>query len=127
MPRPWPIYKQLAADFPDRPEFRRALAGTHSNLGNSLHDAGRLKEAEAAHAEGLAIRRQLVADFPARYESLPRGPGLEPQQHRLRIPDDRAAEGSDGGLRRVHGHLQATRRRLPRPARIPPGTGQEPQ
>ena len=68
MPRPWPIYKQLAADFPDRPEFRRALAGTHSNLGNSLHDAGRLKEAEAAHAEGLAIRRQLVAEFPTRYE-----------------------------------------------------------
>ena len=30
------IYKQLAADFPDRPEFRRALAGTHSNLGNLL-------------------------------------------------------------------------------------------
>ncbi len=62
------VYKQLAADFPTRPEFRRALAGTHSNLGNSLHDAGRLKEAEAAHAEGLAIRRQLVAEFPTQYE-----------------------------------------------------------
>ena len=62
------VYKQLAADFPDRPEFRRALAGIHSNLGNSLHDAGRLKEAEAAHAEGLAIRRQLVAEFPTRHE-----------------------------------------------------------
>ena len=30
------IYKQLAADFPDRPEFRLGLAKSHHNLGNVL-------------------------------------------------------------------------------------------
>ena len=27
------LHKQLAADFPTRPEFRQELAGSHNNLG----------------------------------------------------------------------------------------------
>ena len=40
------IQKQLAADFPSRPEFRHVLAKSHNNRGNLLRDTGRLKEAE---------------------------------------------------------------------------------
>ena len=61
------IWKKLAADVPDRPEFGQALAGIYNNLGNLLFlDAAWLKEAEAAHAEALAIRQRLVAAFPGR-------------------------------------------------------------
>ena len=60
------IEKQLADDFPNRPEFRQELADGHSNLGWLLQTAGRLKEAEPAHAEAVAIYRQLAAQFPDR-------------------------------------------------------------
>ncbi|MBI1915941.1 MAG: serine/threonine protein kinase [Planctomycetes bacterium] len=59
------IRKQLAADFPTRPEFRHDLGVSHSNLGALLYSTGRLKEAETAYADALAIQKQLVADFPA--------------------------------------------------------------
>ena len=42
----------------------QALAGIHNNLGGMLLETGRLKEAEAAQAEALAIRKQLAADIP---------------------------------------------------------------
>ena len=60
--------KQLAADFPTRPEFRHDLARSHNNLGNLLYATGRLKEAETAYADALAIFKQLTADFPTRPE-----------------------------------------------------------
>jgi hypothetical protein len=40
------IRKQLAADFPTRPEFRQELAAGHNTRGNLLRDTGRLQEAE---------------------------------------------------------------------------------
>ena len=58
------LRKQLAADFPTRPEFRQELAASHNNLGILLKDTGRLKEAEAAYADALALQKQLAADFP---------------------------------------------------------------
>jgi tetratricopeptide (TPR) repeat protein len=58
------LQKQLAADFPTRPEFRQQLAGSHNNLGILLRDTGRLKEAEVAYQNGLALYKQLAADFP---------------------------------------------------------------
>src|SRR5205823_877707 len=58
------IQKQLAAEFPNRPEFRLELADGHNNLGHLLGNNGRLKEAEAAYAEALAIYKQLAVDFP---------------------------------------------------------------
>jgi serine/threonine protein kinase/tetratricopeptide (TPR) repeat protein len=62
------IRKQLAADFPTRPDFRRDLARSHINRGALLHDTGGLKEAESAFADALAIFMQLAADFPTRPE-----------------------------------------------------------
>jgi hypothetical protein len=56
------IYKQLAAEFHSRPEFRQNLAKSHANRGNLLRATSRLKEAEKA----LSIRKQLAADFPSR-------------------------------------------------------------
>jgi serine/threonine protein kinase len=59
---------QLAADFPDRPEFRADLASIHNNLGILLRDTGRLKQAEAAHRTALDIGAKLAAEFPNRSE-----------------------------------------------------------
>jgi tetratricopeptide (TPR) repeat protein len=60
------IQKQLAADFPTRPDFRQQLARTYGNLGVLLRETGRLKEAEAVYRDALAIQKQLVAEFPTR-------------------------------------------------------------
>jgi tetratricopeptide (TPR) repeat protein/tRNA A-37 threonylcarbamoyl transferase component Bud32 len=62
------IRERLVADFPDRPEFRQALAWSHSNRGIMLRDVGRLREAELNCDEALDLRRQLAADFPSRPE-----------------------------------------------------------
>jgi serine/threonine protein kinase/Tfp pilus assembly protein PilF len=62
------IQKQLAADFPNHPEFRQELANCHHNRGALLRDTGRLKEAEQDFDLALSIRKQLAADFPARPE-----------------------------------------------------------
>jgi tetratricopeptide (TPR) repeat protein len=60
------IHKQLAADFPNRTDFRQNLAHGHASLGRLLSTTGRPKEAEAAYADALAINKQLAADFPNR-------------------------------------------------------------
>jgi tetratricopeptide (TPR) repeat protein len=62
------IYKELAADFPTRAEFRQELARSHHNRAILLRDTGRLKEAEQDYDQALNIRKQLAADFPARPE-----------------------------------------------------------
>jgi serine/threonine protein kinase/tetratricopeptide (TPR) repeat protein len=62
------LYKGLADDFPDRPEFRQGLARSHNNLGALLLDTGRLKQAEEAFAAALALRSKLAADFPAEHD-----------------------------------------------------------
>jgi hypothetical protein len=58
------IHKQLAADFPTRPDFRRMLASSHVNRGTLLRMTGRLQEAEKDHGQALTIYTQLAADFP---------------------------------------------------------------
>jgi serine/threonine protein kinase/tetratricopeptide (TPR) repeat protein len=58
------VYKQLASDFPDRPEFRQSVGRSHNKLGVLFQGTGRLKEAEEAYAAALAIRKQLAVDFP---------------------------------------------------------------
>ena len=63
-----PLFQQLAADFPTRPEFRQELASSLNLLGVLLLATGRLTEAESAKIEGLAILKQLAADFPNRPE-----------------------------------------------------------
>ena len=60
------LQKQLAAEFPTRPDFRQELALCYNNLGNLLSDTGRLAEAEVAYRETLKLQQQLVTDFPTR-------------------------------------------------------------
>ena len=62
------IQKQLVADFPLRPEFRRYLAKSHNNRGILLRASGRLPEAEKDYDEALRIKKQLAADFRSRPE-----------------------------------------------------------
>jgi tetratricopeptide (TPR) repeat protein len=62
------IHKQLAADFPTRPDFRQELANGHNSRGSLLGDMGRLKESEADFDQALSIHKQLAADFPTRPE-----------------------------------------------------------
>jgi serine/threonine protein kinase/tetratricopeptide (TPR) repeat protein len=62
------IYKQLTADFPSRPEFRRELAKTHVSRTVLLHTTGRPNEAVKEENLALNIRKQLAADFPNRPE-----------------------------------------------------------
>jgi tetratricopeptide (TPR) repeat protein len=58
------IFKQLAADFPTRQEFRQDLARDHNNRGGLLHATGRLKQAEQDYDQALSLYQQLAADFP---------------------------------------------------------------
>src|SRR5262249_60317072 len=60
------IRKQLAADFPSRPEFRQDVANGHNDRGVLLKATGRQKEAEAEYDAALSIFKQLAADFPSR-------------------------------------------------------------
>ncbi len=62
------IQKELAADFPSRPEFRQDLAKSYNNRGFLMYHTGRLPEAEKDWTEAVGIRKQLVADFPSRPE-----------------------------------------------------------
>jgi tetratricopeptide (TPR) repeat protein len=60
------IQKQLAADFPARPDLRVALAHSYTALGSVFANTGRLPEAEIALRAALDLRKQLAADLPAR-------------------------------------------------------------
>jgi serine/threonine protein kinase len=62
------IHKQLAADFPARPEFRQELARTHLGRGNLLRATARPAEAEKDYDAAVGIQKQLAADFPTRPE-----------------------------------------------------------
>jgi serine/threonine protein kinase len=57
------IHKQLAAEFPFRPEFRQDLARSLNNRGTLLRATGRLKEAEKDYDQALSVGQQLVADL----------------------------------------------------------------
>ena len=119
------IYKQLAADFPSRPEFRQDLAKTHNNRGVLLSDTGRLKEAEKDFDQALSIHKQLAADFPTRPEFRQDLAGSHNNRGRLLRATGRLKEAEKDYDQAVS-ILQATGGRLPLPTRVPPGPGQEP-
>jgi tetratricopeptide (TPR) repeat protein len=60
------LQKQLAADFPSRPDYRKELAISYYSLSDLLRATARPKEAETACRDALALQKQLVADFPTR-------------------------------------------------------------
>jgi serine/threonine protein kinase/tetratricopeptide (TPR) repeat protein len=62
------LWKQLANDHQDRPEFLNNVATCYHNLGMVRHDMGRPDEAEAAFHKALDIGNELVAAHPGRAE-----------------------------------------------------------
>jgi eukaryotic-like serine/threonine-protein kinase len=58
------LRQQLADEFPDRTEFRVALALSHEFLGRLLTGAGRRKEAEQEYRKTLALRKKLADELP---------------------------------------------------------------
>jgi serine/threonine-protein kinase len=61
------IFQQLAADFPQDPEYRKDLAASHNNLGNLLNTVARLSGPDGAEAHARAsldVYEKLVADYP---------------------------------------------------------------
>jgi hypothetical protein len=55
---------QLTRDVPGHPEYRADLAMAHDQLARCLPQAGRPEEAEVESQAGLALREQLVVEFP---------------------------------------------------------------
>jgi tetratricopeptide (TPR) repeat protein len=62
------IQKQLVADCPNRPEFRRDLAGTYNHRGILLVETRGHQEAEKDFDQALSIQKQLADDFSDRPE-----------------------------------------------------------
>jgi tetratricopeptide (TPR) repeat protein len=62
------IQKQLVADCPNRPEFRRDLAGTFNHRGILLVETRGHQEAEKDFDQALSIQKQLADDFRDRPE-----------------------------------------------------------
>src|SRR5262249_23552174 len=59
------IYKQLAAEFPARLQFRQNPATSHNNRGSLLASTGRLRAAEQEYDLALAQRDHLAAEDPS--------------------------------------------------------------
>jgi tetratricopeptide (TPR) repeat protein len=55
--------QKLAAEFPDRPAYRRELANCRCDLGALLTDKSR-QEAEAMLRQALQMQRRLLAEYP---------------------------------------------------------------
>jgi serine/threonine-protein kinase len=58
------IQEQLAARFPNEPQYRLELARSHHNLAHLLETTGRREEAARSYQKAIAIKTQLAADFP---------------------------------------------------------------
>ena len=126
LPTALDLQKQLAADFPARPEFRQELAASHNNLGDPARRHG------PAEGGGGGLRRrpghpEATGRRLPRPARVPPGAGQKPQQPGHPAPRHGPAEGGGGGLRRRPGPAEAAGRRLPHPPRVPPGAGREPQ
>jgi tetratricopeptide (TPR) repeat protein len=64
------LQTRVAAEEPDRPEYRADLAACHNILASLLHDVGKAEQADAESEEALAIEADLAARYPdvARYQ-----------------------------------------------------------
>jgi serine/threonine protein kinase/tetratricopeptide (TPR) repeat protein len=58
------LLEQLAADFPDVPQYREKLARSQDYLGNELTELGKRAEAETALRRALDLLGRLAGDFP---------------------------------------------------------------
>lgn len=57
------ILERLVADSPI-PDYRKTLGGTYNNLGSMLANTGRFEESEQMMIRALAIREELLKEFP---------------------------------------------------------------
>jgi tetratricopeptide (TPR) repeat protein len=89
------LQKKVAAEFPNRPEFRLLLAKIQNNFSNLLHDIDRPREAQEAHADALTILKELVAEFPNRAEFRRELADVEAQKAR---PTRKSPALQEGGL-----------------------------
>jgi serine/threonine protein kinase/tetratricopeptide (TPR) repeat protein len=62
------LFKQLAADFPSRPEFRHGLALSHFNRGPLLRATGRPREGEQDYDQAVRLFKELVGEAPSNPE-----------------------------------------------------------
>jgi serine/threonine-protein kinase len=62
------LRQPLAAEFPDRTDYRYDLAANHNNLGILFRATGRTREAEAEYQKALDLYQRLVDAEPARVE-----------------------------------------------------------
>jgi serine/threonine protein kinase len=58
------LFAQLAAEFPDVPDYRFSLANSHNNMAINQWILGNCAESEAACRRALDLLEGLVADFP---------------------------------------------------------------
>jgi serine/threonine protein kinase/tetratricopeptide (TPR) repeat protein len=63
------LFAGLAAEFPERSDYRLELASNHNNRGNVLADLGDTGGAETAYRAALRVKQQLLAERPDDPES----------------------------------------------------------
>jgi serine/threonine protein kinase len=57
------IFKQLAADFPDRPRYRQLLGQCHNEIGIELRETGQLGRARDAFVAAVAVHRTMADEY----------------------------------------------------------------
>ena len=77
--RPWPSTSNWSPNSPTSRQFRDALALAHTNLGNTLDYARRLREAEESHVLAEAIYKETCCRHSDR-TSVSRSARYQPQQ-----------------------------------------------
>ena len=119
-------YAESTQDGAATEQERSRQARAYGRMGRMNQVLGRSQDGENAYRRAVALGKQLVADFPDRSEHRQ---GLANNHINLGVllKGHRSTDGSRGGLCRGPGRIQATRRGLPRPARIPAGPGRDPQ
>jgi serine/threonine protein kinase len=55
---------ELAAEYPNSPNFRSHLASTWVSLGDLIHSTGRSRETEEAYRKAIELREKLIAESP---------------------------------------------------------------
>ena len=105
---------------------RSRQARAYCRMGRMNQVLGRSQDSENAYRRAVALGQQLAADFPTRPEFRQE---LAMSHNNLGVllkATGRLTE-AEAAYAEALADLQATRRRLPRPARVPAGPGRDPQ
>ena len=118
-------YAESAQEEAATEEERTRQARAYHRMGRLNQILGRSKDSENAYRRAVSLFQQLAADFPTRPEFRQELASSHNVLGVLLRATGRL-DGSGVGLRRGPGHPEATGRRLPQPARVPPGPGRVP-